>query len=124
VKHTNFDLILLPLGNEVIDKVLQLVLVVAAPRGDGLLGSINHNITNRCLEGWPLVPTDNPGSGEDLRYGAVVNSPRARESLDPVLGCGGDSHVYQQILESTDEDCSLDPIGLPLIGVEVHLLVL
>jgi hypothetical protein len=70
---------------------LQLVLVVAAPRGDGLPGSISHNIVARHLEGWPLVPTDHPRSGEDLRYGSILNPPWARDSLDPVLGCGGDS---------------------------------
>jgi hypothetical protein len=49
----------------------------------------------------------------------VLNPPRARDSLDTVLGCGGDSQVYQQSLEFADEDRSLDPVGLPLINVAV-----
>jgi hypothetical protein len=46
------------------------------------------------------------------------------DTLNLVLGCGGDSHVYQQRLEPTDADWSLDPVGLPLICITVQLLVL
>jgi hypothetical protein len=35
----------------VVDKVLQFILVVMAPRSDGLPGGISHIITNRCSEG-------------------------------------------------------------------------
>jgi hypothetical protein len=98
--------------------------VAAAPRGDGLLGNVNHNIVARCSEGWPLVLADHPGSGEDLCYGPVLNPPWVRDSLDPVLGCGGDSQVYQNSLEPADWDQSLGPIGLPLICVTLHLLIL
>jgi hypothetical protein len=65
------------------------------------------------------VPADHPRSREDLCYGMVLNPPRARDSLDTLLGCGGDSQVYQQSLEFADEDRSLDPVGLPLINVAV-----
>jgi hypothetical protein len=44
----DLELILFMLGNEEIDLVLQLVLVVMAPRGDTLPGSISHNIVGRC----------------------------------------------------------------------------
>jgi hypothetical protein len=49
-----------------VDGVLQFTLVAMALRSDGLPGGISHNITNRCSEGWPLVPTEDPGSREDL----------------------------------------------------------
>jgi hypothetical protein len=47
------------------DGVLQLILVTMAPRSDGLTSGISHSITNRCSEGWPLVPVEDPGSRED-----------------------------------------------------------
>jgi hypothetical protein len=48
------------------DGVLQFILVATALRSDGLPGGISHNITDRCSKGWPLVPVEVPGSGEDL----------------------------------------------------------
>jgi hypothetical protein len=36
-----------------VDEVLQFILVVMAPRNDGLPGSISHNITDRCSKVCP-----------------------------------------------------------------------
>jgi hypothetical protein len=47
------EFVLLLLRQEAVDGVLQLILVEMAPRSDGLLGGISHNITDRCSEGWP-----------------------------------------------------------------------
>jgi hypothetical protein len=44
-------LVLLLVGLEVVDRVLQLVVVAIAPRGEGLLGDISHNITVEHSEG-------------------------------------------------------------------------
>jgi hypothetical protein len=38
------ELILLPIGQEAVDEVLQLTLVAMDPRGDGLSGGISHNV--------------------------------------------------------------------------------
>jgi hypothetical protein len=53
----------------VVDGVLQFILIAMAPRSDGLPGGISHSITDRCYEGWPLVPAEDPGSREDLEGG-------------------------------------------------------
>jgi hypothetical protein len=59
-----------------VDGVLQFTLVVTAPRSDGLPGSISHNITDRCSEGWPLVPAEDPRSREDLCNCLEFTHPR------------------------------------------------
>jgi hypothetical protein len=42
---------------------MQFILVATAPGSDDLPGGISHNITDRCSEGWPLVPAKDLGSG-------------------------------------------------------------
>jgi hypothetical protein len=49
------------LRQEAVDGVMQFILVATAPRSDGLSGGISHSITDRCSEGWPLVPVEDPG---------------------------------------------------------------
>jgi hypothetical protein len=44
------ELILLPVGQEVVDRVLQSALVATDPRCDGLLGSISNSIAVRSPE--------------------------------------------------------------------------
>jgi hypothetical protein len=44
------ELILLPVGQEVVDRVLQLTLVAMDPRWDGLPGGISNSITARGPE--------------------------------------------------------------------------
>jgi hypothetical protein len=105
-------------------RVIHLVLVVTAPRGDGLLGSISHSIIARCLEGWPLVPADHPGPREDLCYGPILIPALVRDSFDLVLGYSSDTQVHQQSLKPTDGYRSLDPIGLHLLCITVQHLTL
>jgi hypothetical protein len=69
------ELVLLSLRQETVDGVLQLILVVMALRSDGLPGGVSHNITDRCSEGWPLVPTKDPRPREDLSNGLEFHSP-------------------------------------------------
>jgi hypothetical protein len=79
-----------------VDGVLQFILVVMALRSDGLPGGISHSITNRCSEGWPLVPAEDPGPGEDLCNCLEFHPPWTRDSLDLVSWGRGDAHVSQQ----------------------------
>jgi hypothetical protein len=63
------ELILLPVGQKVVDEVLQLTLVTTDPRCDGLPGGVNHNITVRGPESWSLVSAEDSGSEEGLCNG-------------------------------------------------------
>jgi hypothetical protein len=60
------ELILLPIGQEVVDGVLQLTLVATNPRCDGLPGGVSHSITARGRENWSLVSAEDSGSEEDF----------------------------------------------------------
>jgi hypothetical protein len=84
---------LLSLRQEVVGRVLQLILVVMAPRSDGLLGDVCHNITDRCFEGWPLVLAEDPGLREDLCNYLEFYPPWMWDSLDPISCGGGDAQV-------------------------------
>jgi hypothetical protein len=44
--------------------------------------------------------------------------------LDPVLGGGGGTQVFQQSQKSTGGDQSFSPEGLHLIYISIHLLIL
>jgi hypothetical protein len=76
-----------------VDRVLQFTLVATTPRCDGLPGGISHSITDRCSEGWPLVPAEDPGSRENLCNCLEFHPPWMRDSLDPVSWGGGDAEV-------------------------------
>jgi hypothetical protein len=56
----------LPVGQEVVDGVLQSTLVATDPRCDGLPGDISNSITVRGRESWSLVSTEDSGSEENL----------------------------------------------------------
>jgi hypothetical protein len=60
------ELILLPVGQEVVDRVLQPALVATDPRCDGLPSGIGNSIIVRSPEGWSLVSAEDPGSEENL----------------------------------------------------------
>jgi hypothetical protein len=66
----------------VVDGVLQIAVVGATPHSDGLPGSISHNITTTCSEGWPHVPTDDVEPVEDHHDGPVLHPLWARDTLD------------------------------------------
>jgi hypothetical protein len=69
------ELVLLLVGQEAVDRVLQLALMAMAPRSDGLPCVVSHNITSRCSEGWPMVPTDDPRPREDVYDGLEFHPP-------------------------------------------------
>jgi hypothetical protein len=69
------ELIFLPVGQEVVDRVLQSALVAADPRCDGLSGDISNNITVRSPESWSLVSVEDSGSKENLCDGLELHPP-------------------------------------------------
>jgi hypothetical protein len=103
------ELILLPIGQEVVDQVLQLALVATDPRCDGLPGSINNSIAARSPESWSLVSAEDPGSEENLYDGLELHPPYTWDFLDPVPGSGGDAQVLQQSPKSASEDRRFSP---------------
>jgi hypothetical protein len=94
------------------------------PRGDGLSGSVSHIVTMRCSKSWPLVPAEDSGPEEDLCDGLELHPPWMWDFLDPVLGGGGGTQVFQQSQKSTGGDQSFSPEGLHLICISIHLLIL
>jgi hypothetical protein len=79
------ELIFLPIGQEVVDRVLQSTLVAMDPRCDGLLGSISNSIAVRSPESWSLVSAEDSGSEENLCEG-LSTRPERRTSLIPYRG--------------------------------------
>jgi hypothetical protein len=76
-----------------VDRVLQLILISMAPRSDGLPGGISHSITDRCSEGCPLVPVEDPRPGEDICNCLEFHPPWTQDSLDLVSWGRGDAQV-------------------------------
>jgi hypothetical protein len=107
-----------------VDGVLQFTLVVMAPRSDGLPGDISHSITDRCPEGWPLVPVEDPRSREDLCKFLEFHPPWTRDSLDPASWGGGDAQVSQQGTKPTGRDRGFSTKGFPFVNISVQLLTL
>jgi hypothetical protein len=118
------ELILLLVGLEVVDRVLQSTLVAMDPQCDGLPGGIGNNIAVRGPESWSLVSAKDSGSEENLCGGFELHPPWTRDFLDPVPGSGGDAQVFQQSSKPASENWSFDPEGLHLIRISVHLLIL
>jgi hypothetical protein len=80
------ELILLPIGQEVVDGVLQPTLVATDPRGDGLLGGVSNSVAVRGPESWSLVSEEDCVSEEDLYNGFELHPPWTRDFLDPIPG--------------------------------------
>jgi hypothetical protein len=66
---------LLPVGHEVVDRVLQSALVATDPRCDGLPGGISNSIAARSPESWSLVSAEDSGSKENLCDGLELHPP-------------------------------------------------
>jgi hypothetical protein len=102
-----------------VDGVLQFTLVAMAPRSYGLPGGISHSITDRCSEGWPLVPIEDPGSQEDLCNCLDFHPLWKRDSLDPVSWGGGDAQVSQQGTKQAGRDRGFSTKGFPFVRISV-----
>jgi hypothetical protein len=118
------ELILLPIGQEVVDGVLQLMVVAMDPWCDGLPGGIGNHIAMRGPKSWSLVLAKDSGSEGNLYDGFEFHPPWMWDFLDPVPGSGGDAQVFQQSPKPTGEDRSFGPEGLHLVRISVHLFVL
>jgi hypothetical protein len=105
-------------------KLVLLLLRQEAPRNDGLPGGVNHSIIDRCSEGWPLVPAEDPGPREDLCDDFEFHPPWTRGSIHPESRGGGDAQVSQQSIKPSGGDPSFSPEGLRLLGISLHLLAL
>jgi hypothetical protein len=79
-RPVGLELILLPLGQEVVDRVLHPTLVAMDQRCDGLPGGIGNSIATRGPESWSLVSAEDstrPECGTSLiLYLGVVVMPR------------------------------------------------
>jgi hypothetical protein len=95
-----------------------------APRSDGLPGGVSHRISDRCSEGWHLVPTEDPGPREDLCDGFEFHPPWMRDSLDLVSRGGGNAQVSLENMKPASGDRRFSPKGLHLLSIFVHLLTL
>jgi hypothetical protein len=118
------ELILLPIGQEVVDGVLQPTLVAMDPRCDGQPGGIDNSIAVRGPESQSLVSAEDSGSKENLYDGFELHPPWMQYFLDPIHGSDGDAQVFQQSSKPAGENWSFDPKGLHLIHISVYLLVL
>jgi hypothetical protein len=116
--------IILPVGQEVVDGVLQPTLVAMDPPCDGLPGGVSNSVPVRGTESWSLVSAEDSRSEEDLCNGFELHPPWTWDFLDPVLRGGCDAQMFQQSLKPAGEDRSFGPEGLHLICISVHLLIL
>jgi hypothetical protein len=69
------ELIFLPVGHEVVDRVMESTLVATDPRCDGLSGGIGNSITARGPESGSLVSAEDSGSEENLCDGLELHPP-------------------------------------------------
>jgi hypothetical protein len=118
------ELILLPVGQEVVERVLQPTLVAMDPRCDGLPGGISNSIAARGPESWSPVSAEDSRSKEDFCDGFELQQSWTWDFLDPVPRGGGDAQVLQQSSKPVSENWSFGPEGLHLIRISVHLLIL
>jgi hypothetical protein len=75
IHPVGLELILLPLGQEVVGRVLQPMLVATDPQCDGLSGGIDNSITARGPESWSLVSAEDSGSEENICDGIELHPP-------------------------------------------------
>jgi hypothetical protein len=81
----SLELVLLPLWQQVIDGVPQLVMIYAVVGGDRLSCSVSYCILVSGPEGWTLVSAEHIRSADDLHDCLVHFSARVWNSLDSEL---------------------------------------
>jgi hypothetical protein len=81
----SLELVLLPLRQQVIDGVSQLVMISVDVGGDCLPCSISHYILVSGPEGWSFVTAEHIRSANDLHDCLVLFSSKAWNSLDSEL---------------------------------------
>jgi hypothetical protein len=120
----SLERVLLPLKQQVIDGVLQLVMIFAVVGGDCLPCSISYYILVSGSKRWTLVIAEHITSAEDLHDCLVLFSSRAWKSLDFELWWSGHVNAIQQIPQSAGGDRGFISGGLDLIGIVVYLVLL
>jgi hypothetical protein len=115
--------VFLPLRQQVIDGVPQLVMISTAVGGDRLPCSISYCILVSGPEGWTLVTAEHVRSADDLHDCLVLFSSRAQNSLDSKLWRSGDVNAVPQIPQSASGDRGFISKSLDLVGI-VECLVL
>jgi hypothetical protein len=93
----NLELVFLPLWQQVIDGVPQLIMIFAAVGGDCLPCSVGYCILVSGPEGWTLVSAEHIRTTDDLHDCLVLFLARAWNSLDSELWRSGDVDAVQQI---------------------------
>jgi hypothetical protein len=121
---SSLELVLLPLRQQVIDGVPQLVLISTAVGGDRLPCNVSYYILVSGPEGWTLVTAEHVRFADDLHDCLVLFSSRARNSLNSELWRSGDVDAVQQIPQSTSGDQGFISKSLDLIDVVEHLVLL
>jgi hypothetical protein len=86
----SLELVLLPLWQQVIDGVPQLIMISMAISGDRLPYSVNYCILVSGPEGWTLVSAEHIRSADDLHDCLALFLARARNSVDSELWRSGD----------------------------------
>jgi hypothetical protein len=69
------ELILLPVGQEVVDRALQLALVATDPLCHGLPSDIGNSIAPTSPKSWSLVSVEDPRPEENLCDGLKLHPP-------------------------------------------------
>jgi hypothetical protein len=119
----SLELVLLPLWQQLIDGVPQLVMIYVAVGGDRLPCSVIYCILVSGPEGRTLVLAEHIRSADDLHDFLVLFLARARNSLDSELWRNGDVDAVQQIPQSAGGDRSFIFKSFDLVGI-VECLVL
>jgi hypothetical protein len=120
----SLELVLLPLWQQVIDGVPQLIMISVAIGGDYLPCSISYCILVSGLEGWTLVSAEHIRSADDLHDCLVLFSARARNSLDSEPWWSGDVDAVQQIPQSASGDQGFISKSFDLVNIMEHLILL
>jgi hypothetical protein len=120
----SLELILLPLRQQVVDGVPQLIMIYAAVGGDCLPCSVSYCILVSGPEGWFLMTVEHIRSDDDLHDCHVLFSSRAWNSLDSELCQSCDVDVVQRIPQYASGDWGFIYKSLDLIGVVKHLILL
>jgi hypothetical protein len=121
---SNLELVHLPLRQEVIDGVPQLVLISATIGGDRLPCSVSYCILVSGPKGWTLVTAEHVRSTDDLHNCLLLFSSRAWNSLDSELWRSGDVDAVQQIPQSASGDRGFISKSLDLVSIVERLILL
>jgi hypothetical protein len=120
----SFELVLLPLRQQVRDGVLQLLMISMVVGGDHLPCSVSYCILVCGSKSWTLVTAEHIRSTEDLYDYLVLFSSRAWNSFDSELWQSGDVEAVQQIPQSVGGDRRFISGSLDLVAIMVCLILL